>query len=144
MQTTSAAYKSEQKQPLREKSYVWVYLGVVDRYAQKAAEFDSAVTDWSKVPTGNELVEDVYATYEQNFFRADGSMRFPPEENWAMYQGAASEAIGGSIKFKFGANCNISGISLKFYDDALPTKFTISNGSVSHTRSEERRVGKEC
>ena len=135
MQQVSEAYKNEQKQPLREKSYVWVYLGIVDRYAQKNAEFDDStpVTSWSKVPTGNETVEGVYATYEQNFFRADGSMRFPPEGVWAMYQGAASEGIGGSIKFKFGAACDISGISLKFYDDALPTKFTISNGTVSNT-----------
>ena len=135
MQTTSQAYKTEQKQALREKSYVWVYLGVVDRTAQKEAVIDKVatpVTDWSKVPTGNEEVKEVYATYEQNFFRADGSMRFPGEQ-FAMYQGAASEGIGGSIKFKFGANCNISGVSLKFYDDALPTKFTITNGTVTNT-----------
>ena len=127
MQTTSAAYKSEQKQPLREKSYVWVYLGVVDRYAQKAAEFDSAVTDWSKVPTGNELVEDVYATYEQNFFRADGSMRFPPEENWAMYQGAASEAIGAktspptsSLSLAFDGAFVASSMTWTFFDNGTP------------------------
>lgn len=132
MQQTSAAYKTEQKQYLREKSYVWVYLGVVDRTAQRTAHFDSSVTDWSKVPTGNEELEGVYATYEQNFFRADGKMMFPPE-TWAMYQGAASSAIGGSIKFAFDAVCDIRGISLKFFDDAIPLSFTISNGTVTYS-----------
>lgn len=135
MQQVSEAYKTEQKQHLREKSYVWVYLGIVDRTAQRTAKIDKVttpVTDWSKVPTGNDLVEGVYATYEQNFFRADGKMQFPPEK-WAMYQGAASAGIGGSIKFEFETACDISGVSLKFYDDAVPTKFTISNGTVSNT-----------
>lgn len=132
MQQTSAAYKTEQKQYLREKSYVWVYLGVVDRTAQRTAHFDSSVTDWSKVPTGNEELEGVYATYEQNFFRADGKMMFPPE-TWAMYQGAASSAIGGAIKFAFDSVCDIRGISLKFFDDAIPLSFTISNGTVTYS-----------
>jgi len=133
MQQTSTAYKTEQKQHLREKSYVWVYLGIVDRTAQKTARLTSAVTEWSQIPTGNDLIEAVYATYEQNFFRADGEMIFPPETAWAVYQGAASEGIGGSIRFTFGANCKISGVSLKFYDDALPTQFTITNGTVTNT-----------
>ena len=139
MQQTSAAYKTEQKNPLREASYVWVYLGVIDRTAQRTARLDSSVTEWSKVPTGNDLLEGIYATYEENFFRADGSMQFPPESAWAMYQGAASASIGGAIKFAFDSPCNIRGISLKFFDDAIPLTFTISNGTVtySYTYSDE-------
>ena len=132
MQQTSAAYKTEQKQHLRERSYVWVYLGVVDRTAQRTAKITSSVTDWSKPPTGNEELEGVYATYEQNFFRADGSMMFPPE-TWAMYQGAASSAIGGAIRFDFETACNIRGLSLKFFDDAIPLSFTVTNGTVTNT-----------
>jgi len=142
MQQTSEAYKTEQKQHLREKSYVWVYLGVVDRTAQKVAQISTPVTDWSKVPTGNELVEGVYATYEQNFFRADGNMRFPPNGKWALYQGAASEALidpnvqnSASITFAFGTTCNIRGLTLKFYDDAIPLEFTITNGKQAGTHS---------
>ena len=133
MQQTSAAYKTEQKNPLREASYVWVYLGVVERTAQRTARIDSSVTEWSKVPTGNELLEGIYATYEENFFRADGSMQFPPESAWAMYQGAASASIGGAIKFAFDSPCDIRGISLKFFDDAIPLTFTISNGTVTYS-----------
>lgn len=133
MQETSAAYKIEQKNPLREASYVWVYLGVIDRTAQRTARIDSSVTEWSKVPTGNDLLEGIYATYEENFFRADGSMRFPPESAWAMYQGAASASIGGAIKFAFDSSCDIRGISLKFFDDAIPLTFTISNGTVTYS-----------
>lgn len=135
MQTTSQAYKTEQKQPLREKSYVWVYLGVVDRTAQKTARLMGGYTTWSDVPTGNEKVEGVYATYEQNFFRADGSMYFPPEGAWAMYQGVATSAIAGYIKFVFDKPCDIRGITLKFYDDAIPLAFTISNGTTAGTHT---------
>ena len=133
MQQTSAAYKTEQKNPLREASYVWVYLGIIDRTAQRTARLDSSVTEWSKVPTGNDLLEGIYATYEENFFRADGSMQFPPESAWAMYQGAASASIGGAIKFAFDSPCDIRGISLKFFDDAIPLTFTISNGTVTYS-----------
>lgn len=132
MQPTSKAYKSEQKQHLREKSYVWVYLGVVSREAQRSAQITSPVTEWSMLPTDNDALEGVYATYEQNFFRADGSQMFPPE-TWAMYQGAASAAIGGSITFTFDRKCDIRGITLKFFDDAVPTRFTISNGKPNQT-----------
>lgn len=132
MQPTSKAYKSEQKQHLREKSYVWVYLGVVSREAQRSAQITSEVTEWSQLPTGNDALEGVYATYEENFFRADGTQMFPPDL-WAMYQGAASAAIGGSITFTFSRKCDIRGISLKFFDDAIPLEFTISNGKPNQT-----------
>jgi len=135
MQATSQAYKNEQSQHLREKSHVWVYLGVVSREAQKSAKFDedtSPVTEWSKLPTGNDAIESIYATYEQNFFRADGSMRFPPQ-TWALYQGAASATIGGSITFSFEETCDIRGITLKFYEDAIPLSFKISNGLTERT-----------
>lgn len=141
MQQTSEAYKTEQKQHLREKSYVWVYLGVVDRTAQKTAQITSNVTEWSKLPTGNDLIEGVYATYEQNFFRADGEMMFPPE-TWAMYQGAASADLidpnvqnSAAITFTFDSNCDIRGLTLKFYDDAIPLEFTVTNGKVAGTHS---------
>ena len=136
MQATSQAYKSEQKQHLREKSYVWVYLGVISREAQRSARVTSDTTNWSKLPTGNDAVTGVYATYEEDFFRADGSMLFPPAGTWGLYQGVASEAIfddDASITFEFDKTCDIRGITLKFYEDATPTRFKITNGLVENT-----------
>ena len=133
MQATSKAYKSEQKQHLREKSHVWVYLGVISRGAQRSAQITTPVTFWSKLPTQKVELEGIYATYEENFFRADGSQLFPPEENWAMYQGAASEDILGTMTFVFNAPQDIRGMTLRFFDDAIPLEFTITNGNPRYT-----------
>lgn len=140
MQATSRAYKTEQKQHLREKSHVYVYLGVISRGAQRTARITTEVTEWSQLPTSNVPLEGVYATYEENFMRCDGSQLFPPKNNWAMYQGAASADIGGAMTFVFDNVEDIKGITLKFFDDAIPLRFRIENGLPRYTREYEYSV----
>lgn len=133
MQATSKAYKNEQKQALREKSHVYVYLGVINQDAQRTAAISTPVTSWSKPPTQGSNMEGIYATYEEDFFRADGSMMFPPNGTWAMYQGAASASLKGTMRFDFNASQNIKGMTIRFFDDATPTKFQITNGTDTYT-----------
>ncbi len=131
MQATSRAYKTEQAEHLRERSFVWVYLGVINREAQRSAEVVSDVTEWSQPAFDSQELEGVYATYEENFIRCDGSQLFPPRDVWAMYQGTASEGMVEPIVIEFGKykHLNTKGLTIKFYEDAYPTRFRITNGT---------------
>ena len=47
MVITSEAYREEQKQELREKSYVYVYMGIFNQIAAEKARVSSDLTDYS-------------------------------------------------------------------------------------------------
>ena len=84
MQKASSEYKQAMSRDLRSQSYMVVTIGVINQVAQKdssvAAEHGAEYSYLSNFTRllDNYDVELEYATLEQDHWRADGSMVFPP------------------------------------------------------------------
>lgn len=141
MYAVSEAYLEEQRQDLRNKSYVWVYLGLVNNEAQQNATVTSSVADFASVEVyGNSQFEAYYATAEQNFSLTDGSRYFMPE-NTSYYrvlkQGVVSKDLLGGITFTFSLRIDkISGLTIDFGEE-YPTEFTVTNGNATYTYTND-------
>lgn len=138
MQTTSAAYRAEQKGVLRNENYVYVYLGVFSREAQANALAEGTYTVFSSPQDifGKTKFEAYYATNEENFARVDGSQYFMPYDSraFALYQGAVTEKPVDDIVISFGEykQLRIKGLTIDF-GEYYPTSFMVSNGWAEYT-----------
>ena len=138
MQITSRAYKTEQKEYLRNEQYVYVYLGVISREAQANAVAEGGFTIYSEPQSifGSNNFEAYYATAEENMARCDASQFFMPrdENAFALWQGLVTQEILGTVRIYFGAykRLNIKGLTIDF-GYYFPTDFTISNGNINYT-----------
>lgn len=143
MQYVSTAYKEAMKQPARNKSYMRITLGLINQEAQAAAQVQSGnftyFSDTQK-PLINESVTKLYATYERNFSKVDGSMYFLPRKGRGnlFNEGIVTEALCGQgeqpgvlIRFNTADPLDIKGITLEF-GPAYPVKFTIETDEGLH------------
>lgn len=140
----SREYKENMNAPLRNRMYVAVSLGVVNQEAQGNGNFTSELAEWSnkEFPWNNRSVEAEYATFEENFFKADGSMIFLPEEDEPQYNpnvGIASKDILGTITIAFPYIYDIKGITIDF-GDAYPTSFKIVTNEIEHTYTNDKAI----
>ena len=140
MYITSDAYKREQKQELREKSYVYIYMGLINLYAREKATVLSGLTDYSNLDSAfREKHQDSsgqYATLEENFTRVDDYNAFLPR-NSAFYsdsQGLVTSAINGAITITFAdlVDVDTKGLTIDFGNE-YPTQFTVTNGTTTMT-----------
>lgn len=141
MHSTSLAYKNEQLQHIREKSYVYIYLGIINQHARDSAEVLSGLTDYSnqdsafhKKQKDSHFVSQ-YATLEDYFTRVNGTNSFLPRDP-SLYnheQGLVSEGMFGTIRITFGDNTDLSikGLTIDFGDE-FPLEFTISNDNSQY------------
>lgn len=142
MQRVSNAYKDEQSEYLRQESYVYVYLGVVNKEAQKYAVANGTFTIYSEKDkiNGSPEFEAYYATPEENMAKTDASVFFLPrkKKSFALYQGAVTQDIKGAITFRFNpyTDLDIKGLTIDF-GDYYPTKFTVTNGNTTYTYTYE-------
>lgn len=133
MYQVSKSYKESMKNPLRNRSYFKVVLGLINQEAQMSAYVDS-VEEYAGYSDLDRIFEtsDVgtnYATYEQDFWPADGSMIFLPRSESDYIKNflvtdefASSETI---IVFKFGyGSSDIRGLTIRFTGN-YPSKFTV-------------------
>lgn len=141
MLTASKTYRQQiEKIPFRNHSYCIVSIGVINQLAQANA---SITSDTSYLSNNTLLFESAlptfrYATYEQDWWKADGTMLFPQPESSADYifnQGAISENTLGSITITFNTAYDIKGLTISFAEGAYPTAFTVTNGTVTYTYS---------
>lgn len=138
------AYKQSMQEKRRNRSYMLVTIGVIHQEAQKDAvlDEDGTVLSYSYLSNRtklfeNEEVEFLYASMEENYFRADGMMLFAPRPEMAEYlfnQGAVSQDLLGSIGIRFGNTYDIRGLTVDF-GPCYPVDFEVSNGkkTVSYT-----------
>ena len=138
MQVVSSAYRAEQKEFLREESFIWVYLGVISKEAQAYATPNGTFTVYSspQLVTSSINVEGIYAIPEENFIKADGTQYFLPRnpDAAALYQGIVTQEICAPVRFTFGkyTHLDIKGLTINF-GEYYPTAFTISNGTVTYS-----------
>ena len=141
MQVTSAEYREEQKRDLRNESYVWVYLGIINSEAQGDAYVSSYLTPYSSRYIFQEPnFEAYYASLEENFSRVDGSFYFLPEDTraYALFQGAVSDDIEQAITIDFLTyhDLSIKGLTIDF-GEYYPTAFTITNGNETYNYTKD-------
>lgn len=136
MQKASSEYKQAMSRDLRSQSYMVVTIGVINQVAQK----DSAVAaehgaEYSYLSNFTRLLDNYdveleYAALEQDHWRADGSMVFPPrpeEVDYLYNNGVISKGLLGPICFTFGAAYDIRGLTINWGRN-YPVDFSITNG----------------
>ena len=143
MVKTTDAYLAEQKQELREKSYVFVYMGIINQNARDNATVEDGLTDYSNTDSAfRKRSTDLgqYATLEEHFTKVDGSNAYLPRDSefYSDGQGLITDTLGGTIHITFPTlvDVDIKGLTIDFGEE-YPTSFTITNGSVSNTYQKE-------
>lgn len=141
MQNVSRQYKEAMAQPLRNRSYIKIIIGVINTDAQKNFSFGdnrNAFTYFSQpqnVIEGN-IPTKLYATGEYNWSKVDGSMFFlPPEAAGFNYynNGIVTNALAGTIYVVFNTEIpfDIKGFTINFGEE-YPTELTIANDNVEY------------
>lgn len=132
MYQTSQEYKESMKRPVRNQSYMKIQLGLINQEAQQTAELSDTekyndFSDAESIFTQHSVRR--YATYESNFWKADGGSFFLPEsKDEYRKDGITSTNLfeeSFHVKFVFGCGkSDIKGLTIKFGRN-YPTKFTI-------------------
>ena len=144
MYNVSQAYKESMKQPVINHSYMKVMLGLINQEAQMSAQVEnqSQYTAYSEFPTlfNKNDIGNMYATYEQDFWKADGSMYFLPRSPTNYRQnGLITEDLFSSnllIEFSFGYGASdIRGLTVQFGHN-YPTQFTVITSDGTEYRFE--------
>lgn len=144
MQTVSKEYKKSISQPLRNRGYIKVTIGVVNSDAQKSVSVEEDNLAYFANPTApldGIVPTRIYGTCEKNFSKVDGSMYFLPPEGSSSYynNGIVTEELVGSIYFKFETqgSFDIKGLVINFGDE-YPTILEIENDIVKHRYANDK------
>ncbi|WP_270217637.1 hypothetical protein [Dorea longicatena] len=132
MYQTSQEYKESMKRPVRNQSYMKIQLGLINQEAQQTAGLSDTnkYNDFSDAESiFNQHTVRRYATYESNFWKANGISFFLPEKKSDYRKdGITSTDLfeeSFHVKFVFGCGkSDIKGLTIKFGRN-YPTKFTI-------------------
>lgn len=137
MLSASNIYKQSMNEHYRNQSYLVVTIGIINQAAQKDAAFvEEHGAQYSylsnlKRPLDNYDVEFNYVTLEQDWYKLDGTMLFPPRPESADYlfnNGLISKDILGPICIRFNAAYDIRGLTIDWGPN-YPVDFTITNGN---------------
>lgn len=145
MISVSNEYKEIMSRPVRNRIFLSIGIGIVNQNAQEDGKIKGTFAYWSygNVFDVNQSRVD-YATMEENYLKADGSMLFLPENNELMqlnYNGMVTDDIFGSIRINFSGVHGIKGITLEF-GSAYPTKFIIETAekTLTYTNDAEKFI----
>ena len=145
MISVSNSWKQAMSQRLRERIYISVGIGVINQNAQGSGTVNAELEYWSKgnvFDNTNNYIS--YATMEENYFKADGSMYFMPENSETMQllpNGLVTKDILQPIRIDFPQIYAIKGITLEF-GNSYPTEFTIetSEKTLNYTNDSTKFV----
>ena len=145
MISVSNAYKQAMSKRLRDRAYISVGIGVINQDAQESGVLTADLAYWSNgnvFDTNQGNIE--YATLEENYFRADGTMYFMPEnDSLAQFltNGIATNDVLQPIRIDFPQIYAIKGITLEF-GSAYPTEFTIETAekTLNYTNDASKFV----
>lgn len=142
MQNVSQAYKDSMTQPLRNRGYIKVSIGVINSEAQKKVNVNNENNDFTYYSNKTKLfngypVDRVYATFERDFTKVDGSMYYLPDEDSGLEyynNGLVSNTFGGTFYVNFDTEygLDIKGLRIN-WGEYYPIDFTIENDDGVHT-----------
>ena len=128
MISVSNAYKQAMSKMLRDRAYISVGIGIINQDAQASGTVNADLGYWSKGNVFDSNESNIeYATLEENYFRADGTMYFMPENDGItpfLANGIATNDVLQPIRIDFPKIYAIKGITLEF-GSAYPTEFSI-------------------
>lgn len=130
MQVASQQYKQDMKALKRNHSYMRVSIGVINQMAQADCRVRSVdeLTYFSNatLPLNNYSVDGLYATYEENYTKANGEKYFLPRDpnNVVFNSGIIAKDIGDAITFVFSKEYDIRGLTIDFGEE-YPVDFRI-------------------
>lgn len=152
MQYVSAQYKADMKAARRGKSLMRISIGLINQQAQQNAAIEGDdFTYFSDLttPFDDEAGNKVYATYEEDFSKVDGSMYFLPRKAAGKayyYSGAVTEEIRSgntrpAIRIEFGTPdpVDIKGLTINF-SEYYPTRLTVITDEQSVSFDNEASV----
>lgn len=149
MQNVSAAYKKSMRSPNRNRGYIKVRIGIINSKAQDnvgAKDSRNSFTYFSdsSKPFNDYSVDKVYATFEQDFTKVDGSMYFLPAEDEGMElynNGIVTNDILGAVYIDFGGQTgfDIKGLTIDF-GEYYPTEFTVESDSGANRYENNSRI----
>lgn len=146
MQTVSAAYKEQMRRPLRNHSYVRVSYGVFNLLAGQQATFsDNGHTAYGNLNLNDDILPDRdYATFEKDYWKADGKQLILPAAGPYNYDGFVSSAVSGddntfatdpTITVSFTDPQDIFGLTFTFPSGQIPQEIKV-NGTTYNPDSE--------
>lgn len=142
MISVSSAYKEVMSRPIRNRAFLSVGIGIINQSAQEDGKESGSFAYWSYGNIFNSNQSRIeYATLEQDYLKADGSLLFVPENDELMqlnYNGVVTEDLLGAIHIDFSQIYAIKGITLEF-GSAYPTKFQIKTRekTLTYTNNAE-------
>lgn len=138
MLSASKEYKEQMKRPLRNRSYMWISVGLINLEAQANAQVSSDsemcyLASPEKAFSEYEF-QKAYATCEENFAKVDGNMLFPPRESGFVQftQGIISKEINGPLNIEFPVAADIKGLTIDFGDNMPEDFWIISDHNSLH------------
>ena len=144
----SAAYKNSISQPIRNRGYIKVTIGVVSMEAQENARvvLDNShypVLSYTnpQTPFNGTGINGEYATAEPVFSKVDGTRYFAPEPgtSYVRNNGALSQNVLGGIYIQLTTESegfNFSGLSIDF-GPIYPTSFQIRTDNEVYTETND-------
>ena len=132
MKQVSNAYKKAMNEIIREQAFISIVLAEVNGIAQNEAKIvtDGAYWSDSGTPFNTNEQSPEYATFEEDFVKADGKMLIMPRENTEPINsvGFCTPGLLGAVTIDFGAAYAIKGLTIDF-GDAYPTEFVITTSA---------------
>lgn len=145
MINVSKEYKDIMARNIRNRSYLSVGIGIINQDAQESGTTSGEFAYWSKGNVFNANQSKIeYATLEENYLKANGSMVFVPENNELMQlqnNGITTENVLQPIRIDFARTFSIKGLTLQF-GSAYPTEFTVETAEkyLTYTNGSERFI----
>lgn len=142
MINVSSKYKKMMNNPIRERAYASIGIGIVNQDAQEDANVSGLFCYYSNgdVFDTNQVKID-YAALDEKYFKTDGSMYFAPENNELMQlknNGIIIKEYLGSLRIDFSKTYALKGLTIDF-GVAYPTGFTIetNNGTFNYINDKQ-------
>lgn len=149
MQNASAAYKMAMKKSNRNRGYIKVRIGIINKDAQKNVGARDGRNDFTWFSNTEKVfddwaVEKLYGTSEHDFTHVDGTNYFLPEQNSGMEiynNGLVTEELSGKIYIDFNGltGLDIKGLTIDF-GECYPTQFTVESDSSVKTYTNDKQV----
>lgn len=117
MQNVSKEYRESMKSPLRERAYIMLSFGIVNKEAQNNATIlKKGLAPYSSpdliFKKSTNLVD--FATLEQDWLKVDGSMFFPPNDTYNnLKTGVVSENTVDENGVELTVNLNVPAVDIK-------------------------------
>lgn len=139
----SDAYKIIMDRQIRNRAFLEVTMSLLNQDAQQNASINGEFMSYADPSTiwDDTYASDInYATLEQNYFKADGTMYFLPSEGMeTLPQNVITEGFLGSVTITLSVPHDIRGLTIDFGNE-YPTEFELQSGTDTFHYINDKRI----